>query len=116
MAPWLIVLEIVAVVLGIVVVAGVSERQMDKKVASTIDWLETEATIQSTNVEKVDRYTFYPSFVFSYSVLHEYFSGKCFLKVDADQADQLRQTLLGQKFALQYDPKDPSAWYIEGAM
>lgn len=115
MIVWLIVLGIVAVVAGLVVGAGMRERRMDKAVASTADWLETEATIQDAVVERLDRYTWYPGFAFSYSVDGEYLSGRFFLKANRQQSDELVKTLIGQKFPVQYDPNNTSAWYIAEA-
>lgn len=76
---WLIVLGIVAAGIVFVIGKGIYERQIDKKVADTADWLETEATIQDAVVERLDRFTWYLSFVFSYSMRGEYFSGRFFL-------------------------------------
>jgi hypothetical protein len=88
---------------------------MDKDVAYTADWLEAKATIQDAAVERLDKYTWYPSFAFSYSVNDEYFSGRFFLKVDQEQSEELVKTLLKHEFAVQYDPNNPSAWYIADA-
>jgi hypothetical protein len=112
MIVWLIVLGIVAAGIGIVVGTGRYESRIDKDVADTADWLESEALIQDAVVEQIDKYTWYPSFAFSYSVRGEYFSGRFFLKANQRQSDELLNTLLNQKFPVQYDPNDPSAWYI----
>lgn len=115
MIVWLIALGIVAVGVGIAVGTGMYQNRMDKDVANTADWLETEATIQDAVVERLDKYTSYPSFAFSYSVNGEYFSGRFFLKANQEQSDELVKTLLSRKFPVQYDPSDPSAWYIAEA-
>jgi hypothetical protein len=112
---WLLLLGIVAVGIGIVVVTGMREGRIDEEVASTADWLETKATIQSAVVERIDRYTDYPSFAFSYTVQGEYFSGKFFLRANQQESEELIKTLLNQEFPVQYDPNNPSAWYIAEA-
>jgi hypothetical protein len=115
MIVWLIVLGIVAVGIGLVVGVGMYESRMDKAVANTADWLETKATIQDTVFERLDRYTWYSSYAFSYSVGGEYFSGRFFLKANREQSEQLVKTLLHQEFQVQYDPNNPSAWYMAQA-
>jgi hypothetical protein len=116
MIVWLIALGIVAIGVGIVVGTQLHENRVDRDVAETADWLETEATIQNAVIERIDKYTSYPSFAFSYSVSGEYLSGKFFLKADQEQSEELIKALLSQKFPVQYDPKSPSAWYIAEAM
>jgi hypothetical protein len=115
MAIFFILLGIVAVAIGIVVVAGKYESRTDKKVADTADWLETEATIQDAVVERLDKYTSYPSFAFSYAVHGEYFSGRFFLKANSEQSDELIKILLHRKFPVQYDPDNLSVSYIAEA-
>jgi hypothetical protein len=114
MIVWLIALGIVAVGIGIVVGAGIYSRRIDKDVADTADWLETEATIRSAAIQEIplQRSPPPPGFAFSYSVHGEYFSGRFFLKADPRQSGQLLKTLLNQKFPVQYDPDNPSSWYI----
>lgn len=108
----MIVLGIIAAGVGLVVAIGTYERQMDEAVADTADWLETEATIQDAAIERLDKYTWYPGFAFSYSAKGEYFSGKFFLKASEEQSGELIKTLVNQKFPVQYDPDAPSAWFI----
>jgi hypothetical protein len=112
MIVWLIVLGIVAVGIGIIVATGIHESRIDKEVVETADWLETKATIQDAAIERLDRYTWCPGFAFSYSVNGEYFSGKFFLTADQQQSEELVNPLPGQEFPVQYDPDNPSAWYI----
>ena len=108
----LIALGIVAVAVGLVIGTQMRESKLDKDVSETADWVEAEATIQIAAVERLDKYTWYPGFTFSYSVNGEYFSGKFFLKADQEQSDGMLKTLLNQKFRVQYDPNGPSSWYI----
>jgi Protein of unknown function (DUF3592) len=112
MIVWLILLGIVLLFAVIVVHAKISEARTDNEIAETADWLETEATIQSAVMERLDKYTSFPSFAFSYSVKGEYFSGRFYLKADQEQSDDLIKTLPNQRFPVQYDPDDPSAWFI----
>jgi len=111
----LIALGILGLAVAIVVGTGMRESRVDRNIAETADWVETEATIQSAVVERIDKYTSYPSFAFSYSVKGEYFSGRFFLRADLDQSDDLVKTLPGQKFPVQYDPANPSAWFMAEA-
>ena len=115
MIVWLIILGIVAAGIGLVVGVGMYERRVDKYVANTADWLEAKATIQDAAVERYLQYSWYSSFAFSYSVDGEYFSGRFFLKTNLQQAEELVKTLLHQEFPVQYDPENPSAWYIAQA-
>jgi hypothetical protein len=112
MIVWLLILGIVAIGIGVVVGTSIYEGRIDRKIADTADWLETEATIQDAVVERLDKYTYYPGFAFSYSVGGEYFSGRFFLKTTDEQSDELLKSLLQHKFPVQYDPRNPSAWYI----
>jgi hypothetical protein len=115
MIVWLIALGIVAVVISIVVGNRMYENRVDEDVANTADWLETKAIIQDAVVERLDKYTWYPSFAFSFTVRGEYYSGRFFLKADVRQSEELVKTLLNQEFPVQYDPNNPSAWYIAEA-
>ena len=115
MIVWLIALGIVLVGVGSVLGRGMFESRVDKEIADTADWLDTEATIQNGVIERLDKYTWYPGFAFSYSIGSQYYSGKFFLKADQEQSEELIRTLLGHKFPVQYDPADPSAWYIAEA-
>jgi hypothetical protein len=74
--------------------------------------LETKATIRDAVVERLDKYTWDPSFAFSFTVQGEYFSGRFFLKADQQQSEGLVKTLLNHEFPIQYDPNNPSAWYV----
>jgi hypothetical protein len=108
----LIVLGIVAIAVGVAIGTQMHESRVDKDVANTVDWLETEATIQDAVRERLGKNTWCPGFAFSYKVNGEYLSGKFFLKADQEQSDELVKTLLNHKFSVQYDPSNPSAWYI----
>jgi len=115
MIVWLIVLGIFVLLIGIVVGTRILQSRADKNVAETATWLETEATIQSAVMERIDKYTMYPNFAFSYAVNDEYFSGRFFLKADEERSDELMKTLRNRKIPIQYDPRNPSDWYIAEA-
>lgn len=112
MIVWLILLGIVLVFVGIIAFARFSEARSDERIADTADWQETEATIQSAAIERIDKYTSLPGFAFSYAARGGYFSGKFFLKAIGNESEELIKTLLDLKFPVQYDPDDPSAWFI----
>lgn len=114
MIVWLLILGIFAV--GIVVGVGMHGRRIDEAIANTADWMEAKATIRDAAVERYIQYSWYSSFAFSYSVGAEYFSGRFFLKTNLPQAEELVKTLLHQEFPVQYDPNNPSAWYIAQAI
>lgn len=115
MIVWLIILGIVAAGVGLVVGVGMYERRVDKAVANTADWLEAKATIQDAAVERYIQYSWYSSFAFSYAVGAEYFSGRFFLRANLQQSEDLVKTLLHREFPVQYDPNNPSEWYIAQA-
>jgi hypothetical protein len=115
MIVWLIILGVVAAGVGLVVGIGMYERRVDEGVANTADWLEAKATIQDAAIERYIQYSWYSSFAFSYTVDTEYFSGRFFLKANQQQSEELVKTLLHQEFPVQYDPNNPSAWYIAQA-
>jgi len=109
---WMIVFGILALAIALVVGVGKYERRTDEQVADTADWIETEATIQSAAIERLNKYTWFPGFAFSYSVKGKYFSGRFFLRAEDEQSQELIKTLVGQQLPVQYDPDDPSAWFI----
>ena len=111
------ILGIVGVGIGIVVGTKVYESRIDRFVADTADWLEAEATIHGAAVQETPtgKAPSSPGFAFSYSIHGEFFSGRFFLKADPNQSDQLLKSLLNQKIPVQYDPDNPSSWYIAEA-
>lgn len=115
MIVWLILAGIVAVGVAVVVVTQRRESRIDEDVAQTATLTETEATIQNAAMERLDKYTWFPSFSFSYSTGEEYRSGKFFLKANQEQSDELIKKLINRKLPVQFDPTDPTAWYIAQA-
>ena len=112
MIAGLIFLGVAVVGICVVICTRIYEGRKGKDIADTADWPETEATIHDAGVERLDKYTWYPSFTFSYSVQGEYLSGRLFLKADQRQSEELITSLLNQKFRLQYNPDNPAAWYV----
>jgi hypothetical protein len=115
MIVWLIILGMIGAFVFLVVWTVRKEDQSDEAIADTADWLATEAIIQSAVMERLDKYTRYPSFSFYYSVKGEFYSGKFFQKIVMDEAEEQIKALVGHKFEVQYDPDSPSAWYIAEA-
>ena len=112
MIVWLILLGIVLVLVG--VVAGIkflADRE-DKEIAETANWTEAEATIQQARMEQYDRQHWYPCFAFSYAGGGEYFSGEFLLQAEGDAAEDMMKRLIERKFSINYDPRNPSSWYI----
>jgi hypothetical protein len=108
-----IILGMIATFVGSIFLYARNESRSDEEIADTSDWIETEATIQSAAIERLDRYTRYPSFSFSYTVNGEYFSGIFFLKSPLEkESEDLTRTLINHTFPVQYDPDSPSAWYV----
>jgi len=52
---WLIVLAIVGIGIAIVVATKIYGSRVDRDTADTADWLETEATIQGSAVQELQR-------------------------------------------------------------
>ena len=115
MIVWLMIMGVFAAGVGLVVGVGIYERRVDKAVANTADWLEAKATIQDAVIERYIQYWWYSSFAFSYPVGAEYFSGRFFLRASLQQSEELIKTLLHQEFPVQYEPNNPSEWYIAQA-
>jgi hypothetical protein len=80
------------------------------------DWPETEATIQSAEMEIVERVGHLreklPFFAFSYVVDNEYSSGRFGLRVAEDRASTLMKEWGDTKITVRYDPKRPSVFSL----
>jgi len=109
----LLILVPIGILVAVVLWTRAREQRIDFAVADTVHWLEAEATIQIAGHERIDKYTSWPGFAFSYLVNGAYQSGKFFLKADSEQSDELVRDLPGRRFPVQYDPDDPSSWYVE---
>ncbi len=108
----MIVIGILAAGAGVVALTQRAESQEDVNIANTAEWLETEGTIQSAAIERLDKNVWYPGFAFSYVVDGEYYSGKFFLKADDARSEDLIRNLIHNKLSIQYNPDDPGEWYI----
>lgn len=107
-----IVLGIVLVAVGMVAVTNQLGSEADQEEAVTADWREAETTLHGGQMEKCDKYHWYPVFAFSYAVGGEYLSGEFGLEIEGDQAHNLIKKLVGSKLAINYDPKQLSSWHI----
>jgi hypothetical protein len=117
MIVWLILLGIVVLLLGIIAVVKLVQDREDEEVAETASWSEAEATIQDARIEQHDRYHWYPVFSFSYTAGGEYLSGEVCAEVEGNEAHDLMEKLVGTKFMINFDPQNPSSWYIpDGAI
>jgi hypothetical protein len=112
MIVWLILLGIVVLLLGIIAGVKFVQDREDDEVAETASWSEAVATIQQVRIEQFDRYHAYPCFSFSYVGGGEYFSGEFLLQVEGDVAGEMMTKLMERKFTINYDPGNPSSWYI----
>ena len=90
---------------------------IERRVKHAADWPETEATIQSAEMELVERVghlrELLPFFAFSYVVDGEHYSGRFGLRVAAeDSASTLMNEWVDTKIAVRYDPKRPSVFSL----
>lgn len=87
-----------------------------RRTKDAADWPETRATIQSANMELVERVGYLreklPFFAFSYVVDSEYYSGRFGLRVAEDRASALMREWIDTKITVQYDPKRPSIFSV----
>ena len=87
-----------------------------RRTKDSADWSETEATIQSGEIELAERVGHIgqrlPFFAFSYVVDNEYYSGRFGLRVAEDQAKALVREWINTKITIQYDPQHPSIFSV----
>ncbi len=80
------------------------------------DWPDSEATVQSGNMELVERAGHFrervPFFDFSYVVGGEYYSGRFGLRTDEDRGNRLITEWIGTKVNVRYNPERPSVFYV----
>ena len=80
------------------------------------DWPESEATIQSGDMELVERVGHIrenlPFFAFSYVVDNEYYSGRFGLRVAEDRANSLIREWIDAKISVRYCPGRPSIFSL----
>jgi hypothetical protein len=109
-------------VLSVIVVAAAllyrfgSLYMFKRRIEDAVDWPETEATIQSANMDIVERVGHLrenlPFFALSYVVDGEYYSGRFGLRVSEDRASTLMREWVGTKVTVRYDPKRPSVFSL----
>lgn len=86
-----------------------------RRMRGSIDWPETQATLQSGEEGFVKQgYTSerLPFFDFSYVVNGEYYSGRFGLRVTEDRTDELLRDLTDTKITIGYDPRHPSVFRL----
>ena len=86
------------------------------RMKDAVDWPETEALIQSAEMELVERVGHLrerlPFFAFSYAVDNEYYSGRFGLRVAEDRANTVMREWINTKITVRYDPKHPSVFSL----
>jgi len=89
-----------------------------RRTRNAAEWPQTEATIQSAEMELVERVGHLrerlPFFAFSYVVDNEYYSGRFGLRVAEDRASTLIRERVNTKITVRYDPKSPSVFSLPG--
>jgi hypothetical protein len=108
--------------LAIIVVAGALlyrfglAYMLKRRTKDAASWPETQATIQSAEMELVERVgqmrEEVPFFAFSYLVESEYYSGRFGLRVPEHRAITLMRELINAKITLRYDPSRPSVYRL----
>jgi hypothetical protein len=87
-----------------------------RRLKDAADWPEAKATIQSAEMEMVERVGHFreklPFFAFSYAVDNDYYSGRFGLRVAEDRASTLMREWVDTKITVQYDPKRPSVFCL----
>jgi hypothetical protein len=87
-----------------------------ERIKCAANWPETEAIIQSADMEWVERVGHLreelPFFAFSYKVENEYYSGRFGLRVPEDRATTLMREWVSTKVTVRYDPKRPSVFSL----
>ncbi len=90
----------------------------NKHVQEAESWPSTEATVHSGDMEVVASGKggdiTLPCFAFSYVVAGEYYSGRFSLLPNLGPDHSLIQRMNGRTFAVHYDPKKPSTFFIPG--
>ena len=105
------------VLLGICALGGFIawDKWKDKRIDRARCWPTTEATIQSADIERLGagtRAPYVPCFTFSYVVDGEYQSGRFALSAGDDRADELVKDMIGRRLSVNYDPENPSNFFI----
>jgi hypothetical protein len=86
------------------------------RLKDAVGWPETKATIQSAEMEIVERVGHLreslPFFSFSYAVDSEYYSGRFGIRVADDRASTLMREWVDTEITVRYDPKRPSVFSL----
>ena len=83
-------------------------------------WPCTEATIESGDEEAASTsgrgLLVVPVFAFSYRVNEEYYAGHFTLVPNTEPGESLIKRLVDRKLRIQYDPQEPSSYFIPDSM
>jgi hypothetical protein len=102
------------------VISGYRQRKL---VQDAMEWLPTEATINSGALESMQETNkaVVPTFAFTYQVSGEYYSGKFALmpkrvffpnRARREFIQSMIEGMIGRKLLLRYNPRQPDAWFI----
>ena len=109
------ILSIIAVAAALLYRFG-RPYMIKRRLKDAADWPQTEATIQSAEMELVERVGHLreriPFFAFSYVVDNEYDSGRFGLRVGEDRDSALVREWIDTKVAVRYDPGRPSIFSL----
>jgi hypothetical protein len=103
-------------VAGVVVALFVRLFRNANREVEAKSWPSTEATIQSAEIETVDRgrsAVELPCFAFSYAVNGEYYSGRFSLSRDDARLPAFLREMIDQKVTIKYDPKRPGSFSVK---
>lgn len=91
-----------------------------RRVEDAKRWPSTEATIQSGDEEVASTpgrgLLMIPSFAFSYKVNEQYYSGNFTLVPNTEPSESLIKRMIDRKLRIQYDPRQPSSYFIPNAI
>ena len=91
-----------------------------RRVENAKKWPSTEATIQSGAIETSEYWERdllrLPVFAFSYKVNEEFYSGRFVLIPNMEPGESLIKRMIDRKLSVQYDPRQPSMYFIPDTM
>ena len=107
-------LLLVSVIVLSVAVVGTWWIYQRRRVDQAKQWPQTDAIIESSSIEHLEKAADLPVFAFSYKVGEEYYSGRfALLPYTADPGESILTKLIGRTLRLRYDPRSPSVWFID---
>ena len=110
-------LLLLSVIVLSVAVIGTWWIYQGRRVDQAKQWPQTDAIIESSSIEHVEKAADLPVFAFSYKVGEEYYSGRfALLPYSADPGESILTKLIGRTIRLRYDPRRPSVWFIDEDM